>query len=178
MAYSPQTIAHSKRGSTMNKHRWSRVVPLALTLIAGCTANSTGGLASEELEEVRRSSSRYFDAWLSNDPEVVMQTFVSDPVLAPSGMPYLEGEAAARAFWWPAGSPPSTVTAFEHEELEAAGAGDLGYVRGTYTLVFEWDGTTYTNRGKYLHMLRRVPGEGWRISHHFWNDLPSEENEP
>jgi len=45
------------------------------------------------------------------------------------------------------------------------------FVRGSFTLVFDYDGATYTSRGTYLHVLTRTPGTGWRISHRFWNDL-------
>jgi ketosteroid isomerase-like protein len=89
-------------------------------------------------------------------------------------LPFLEGQKAARSFWWPEGDPPTTVTRFETDELEVGGSGDMGYVRGTFVLEFEYDGNVYTNHGKYIHLLERAPGTGWRISHHFWNDLPSE----
>jgi len=117
----------------------------------------------------------YTEAWLTNEPDAVMGTFVSEPVLSPSGLPYLVGKQAARDFWWPADAPPATVTQFELEELEADGSGDIGYVRGTYTLVFDYEGETYTNLGKSLQILRKNPGEGWRVSHYFWNDLPPAE---
>ena len=105
-----------------------------------------------------------------------MATFVAEPVLSPSGLPFLEGQAAARGFWWPDGSPPTTVTEFEYEELEARGSGDIGFVRGTYNLRFDYNGNTYSNAGKFVHLLKRTPKGTWRISHHFWNDLPSDES--
>lgn len=37
----------------------------------------------------------YADAWLTNDTDTVLATFVSEPVLSPSGLPYLEGQDAA-----------------------------------------------------------------------------------
>ena len=124
---------------------------------------------------MKRSSRAYAEAWLLNDAAAVMATFVPELILSPSGLPFLEGQAAARAFWWPEGSPSTTVTGFESEELEASGSGDLGLVRGIYSLAFEYEGKTYTNHGKYIHILRRVPEMGWWISHHFWNDLPPED---
>lgn len=150
----------------------------ALTLV-GCASTPAGDLSGDDTEQIRASSRAYLEAWLSNDPEAVMATFVAEPVLSPSGLPFMEGQAAARSFWWPEGSPPATVTRFEADDLEVGGSGSLGYVRGHFTLVFEWGGETFTNRGKYLHLVQRAPGDGWRISHHFWNDLPlEEESEP
>jgi ketosteroid isomerase-like protein len=143
--------------------------------MSGCAAGVSGELSPEDLEDMKVAARAYGEAWLTNDPEAVMGTFVADPVLSPSGLPYLEGELAARGFWWPPDSPPATVTRFDFQELEASGSGDIGFVRGTYALVFEYEGATYTNLGKSLHILRRLPDEGWRISHHFWNDLPAGE---
>lgn len=57
----------------------------------------------------------------------------------------------------------------------AHGSGNIGYVRGIYMLTFEFNQNTYSNRGKYLHILERFPDRGWRISHHFWNDLPADQ---
>lgn len=161
----------------MHGRRLGTVGLILAVVSAGCGSGRVGNLAAEELDEVRRASRAYMEAWLLNDAEAVMATFVSEPVLSPSGLPFLEGQEAARAFWWPENSPPATVTRFEYEELEATGSGDLGFVRGTFTLEFQFDGETYTNLGKYLHLVKRVPGEGWRISHHFWNDLPPQEEQ-
>lgn len=152
------------------------MIALALAVVvAGCTSTAVNDVSGEDLAEMKRAARAYSEAWLSNDPEAVMATFVSEPVLSPSGLPFLEGQAAARGFWWPEGSPSARVTKFEYEELEASGSGNIGYVRGHYTLDFEYDGNSHTNVGKFLHILKRLPGGEWRISHHFWNDLPAEE---
>ncbi len=158
--------------------RSPHLVTLALTVaLAGCTSTTAYDVSGEDLTEMKNAARAYSEAWLTNDPEAVMATFVSDPVLSPSGLPFLEGQAAARGFWWPEGSPPTIVTQFDYEELEASGSGNIGYVRGVYALAFEYDGSKYTNVGKFIHILKRVPGGEWRISHHFWNDLPNNESQ-
>ncbi|MCH8073739.1 MAG: DUF4440 domain-containing protein, partial [Proteobacteria bacterium] len=101
-------------------------------------------------------------------------TFVDEPVLSPSGLPYLEGQNAARTFWFPVDAPPTRVTNFELTEIEVSGSGDLGYVRGTFHLGFEYDGSSYENRGKYVTILRKTPHGRWRITHHIWDDLPED----
>ena len=50
-----------------------------------------------ELKAMREAANSYADAWLTNDADTVMATFVDEPVLSPSGLPYLEGQSAARA---------------------------------------------------------------------------------
>ncbi len=132
-------------------------------------------LDDADLRAMRDAASSYGDAWLTNDADTVMGTFVDEPVLSPSGLPYLEGQNAARAFWFPADSPPTKVTGFELTEIEVYGSGNLGYVRGTFTLAFEYDGSSYENHGKYLTILGKTPAAGWRITHHIWDDLPQDD---
>ena len=125
-----------------------------------------------ELKAMREAANSYADAWLTNDADTVMATFVDEPVLSPSGLPYLEGQSAARAFWFPADSPPTKVVDFQLSEIEVSGSGNLGYVRGTFRLAFEYDGSDYENHGKYVTILRKASDGRWRITHHIWDDLP------
>jgi len=131
-------------------------------------------LDDADLERMRDAARSYADAWLTNDADTVMATFVDEPVLSPSGLPYLEGQSAAREFWFPVDAPPTRVTNFELTEIEVSGSGDLGYVRGTFHLGFEYDGSSYENRGKYVTILRKTPHGRWRITHHIWDDLPED----
>jgi ketosteroid isomerase-like protein len=126
-----------------------------------------------DLEAMRDAARSYADAWLANDAEKVMATFVDEPVLSPSGLPYLEGQDEARAFWFPPDSPPTRVTEFDMTQIEASGSGNLGYVRGTFRLAFDYDGESYENQGKYVPILRKGPGGEWRITHHIWEDIPN-----
>lgn len=148
------------------------LAPLALMLaLTGACADAVSPeVSGEDLERMKRASRAYVEGWRANDPQAVMAAFVAEPVLSPFRLPFIEGQQAAREFWWPRDARPAMVKAFEYDEREARGSGDLGYVRGTFTLGFEYSGTTYTSRGTYLHILTRTP-EGWRISHRFWNDL-------
>jgi ketosteroid isomerase-like protein len=155
------------------KRRLRRVLPVVTLLLVAC-GDDPAGMAPGRDRELSAASASYMKAWLANDPDAVMATFVDEPVLSPSGRMFLEGQQAARGFWWPKDSPPTEVARFDYEELEARASGGLGYVRGTFTLVFRYEGETYTNRGTYLHILRKTPLQGWRISHHFWNDLPAD----
>lgn len=145
---------------------------LAWLCVSAATAQD---LDQKDLDAMRQAASAYAAAWLSNDADRVMATFVDEPVLSPSGLPYLEGQAAAREFWFPANSPVATVTAFDMQQLEVVGSGSLGYVRGTFRLAFEVDGSEYENSGKYLTILRKSADGSWRITHHLWDDFPQTE---
>ncbi len=138
---------------------------------AGCSNTQLTPLSSVQIDAIRAADQAYATAWLTNAAEQVMATLTEDAVIIPSGIPVVEGTAAIREFWWPADSP-TTVTEFTLVQREAGGYGDVGFVRGSFSLGFEYDGNTDTSRGAYLSLLRRLPDASWRISHRMWNDHP------
>ncbi len=145
-----------------------------LVLGTGCSNSQRTALSSVDVESVKQADQAYTTAWLANDPESVMATLTEDAVLVPSGIPAVEGADAIREFWWPADSPPTTVIEFTLMQQEVAGHGDLAFVRGSFTLSFEYDGESYSSSGDYISLLRRLPDGSWRISHHMWSDHPSD----
>ena len=140
-----------------------------------CEQIMAGELDAVEVEAIRAAANAYADAWLTNDADTVMATFVDEPVLSPSGLPYLEGQEAARDFWFPPDSPPTRVTEFDMRQIEVDGSGNLAYVRGTFRLAFEYDGQSHENHGKYVTILRKGADGAWRITHHIWDDFPQTE---
>jgi ketosteroid isomerase-like protein len=151
-------------------------LPAALCALV-LLASASESVADEDadMQAMRKAAADYAAAWLTNDADTVMATFVPEPVLSPSGLPYRHGQQAARDFWFPAGSPPTVVTRFEMQQLEAESSGDLGFVLGTFTLAFDYDGMSYVNRGKYVSILRRQSDGNWLLTHHIWDDFPRTE---
>lgn len=123
---------------------------------------------------MRAADQAYASAWLTNSPDQVMATLTTDGVIVPSGNHAFEGPEAMREFWWPAGSPPATVTRFDLVQHEAGGSADVAFVRGAFELVFEYEGAEYTGLGQYLALFRRIEDGSWRISHRMWSDTPGE----
>ena len=143
-------------------------------IFAGCSVADRHGPVPVDLDLIRAADRAYADAWLTNEPERVMATLTADAVLGPSGLAVVEGTESIRAFWWPPGAPPTTVTGFTLVPAEAGGSGSLGFVRGSFILEFEYDGTAFSGRGNYLSLFRRGSDGSWRISHRMWNDDPQE----
>ena len=148
-----------------------------LAAAAGCSENQSRPMPASDLESIKRADRAYAAAWLSNDPDEVMAALTHDATIVPSGMPGIEGPDAIRQFWWPEGSPPTTVTDFDLVQRDVRGQGDIGFVRGSFTLGFEYDGAAYTGRGEYFTILRRLPDASWRISHRMWSDGPPQGND-
>lgn len=132
-------------------------------------------LNTADLESLQKVVDAYAGAWLTNNADTVMSVFADEPVLSPSGLPYLEGRKAARNFWFPPDSPATRVTDFDMTTLEASGSGNLGFVRGTFRLAFEYDGSKYENYGKFVSILRKGTDGEWKITHHIWDDFPRAE---
>jgi ketosteroid isomerase-like protein len=128
-------------------------------------------LTANELVAIQQAHFDYREAWLANDSAAVMASLTADAVLMPHhGDPVVAGAAAIREFWWPPDSPPATVTAFETSIDEVGGSGDVGYLRGTFSLSFEYGGQTYTNGGNFMEIARKQEDGDWLISHRIWND--------
>ncbi|MFQ5877490.1 MAG: YybH family protein [Acidobacteriota bacterium] len=153
----------------------------ALTLaaaigLAGCGAGPAkpAPLPATERARIRELNHRYTEAWLANDPDAVMRLFTADAVILPHhGAAPAAGTTEIMAFWWPPGTPPATVTQLLMSPDEIAGTGDLGYVRGRFSLTFTYEeggaARTLGSSGNYLMIVRRGEDGVWRISRHIWN---------
>ena len=147
------------------------LIPLAsVAQAANDCACDTADLSASELAALAAADQAYADAWRTNDPDRVMATLTRDPVIVPSGLDPIAGPDSIRAFWFPPDSPSTTVNSFELVQEEVAGAADLGYARGSFTLSFDYDGKSYESEGTYFTLLRRQGNGDWRIARRTWND--------
>jgi uncharacterized protein (TIGR02246 family) len=128
-----------------------------------------------DLDELRAVNEAYRTAWLAGDSAGVLRLFAPDAVLLPHhGDPPVVGLEDIRQFWWPAGSPPATITAMDITTDGARANGEAGTLWGRFTLAFRYEDEGKTrslrNSGTYLMVLRRHPGRGWLITHRMWDD--------
>lgn len=116
------------------------IVLLAVVFSSVCAAASEcAPLSAEEQRAVAAANQAYPLAWLAGEPEGVMRTLTDDAVLIPHhGDPPVEGAAAIRRHYWPAGSPPLTVTKYSMTAAETAGCGEFAYARGRFRLTFRF----------------------------------------
>jgi len=149
---------------------------LARPLFAG---EKSANLTRADSGKARAVVEAFRLAWLANDPEAVMRLFTKDAVLLPHhGLAPVVGDPAIRRFWWPADSPPTTVTEFSQPIDEVGGSGNLAYVRGRSTV--SWvsgkgpEAKSFSNAGTQLMLLRRQPDGSWLISHLMWDDPPNQ----
>jgi uncharacterized protein (TIGR02246 family) len=147
----------------------------ALILI-GLAGPPVGRLAPRDEARIRAVNEAYAAGWRANDPDAVRATFWPDAVLIPQGSEPIRGMEAINRFWWPAGGPATTVTAFTVTTDEVGGSGAMAFARGGFQLNFSYEENgkkvERTNRGNYLNLFSRDSKGEWRISHRMWADLP------
>jgi uncharacterized protein (TIGR02246 family) len=151
---------------------------LVLLLLTGSlwAAGKSRGLSAKDVAKIRAVNEAYAAAWLRNDPTAVLNTLSNDAVLIPQGNRPVEGIAAIKKFWWPADGSRTTIKSFNITTDEIDGAGDVGYVRGTFQFSFSYEDkgkiSDLTNAGNYMMIMKRQPDGTWRISRRMWGDLP------
>jgi uncharacterized protein (TIGR02246 family) len=142
-------------------------------LVPGCTLQDQQAmdLSEDDAQAIRQVHEAYHVAWLANDSAAVMAALTEDAVLMPHhGVLPVEGAGAIKQFWWPPESPPARITEFTSDVEEMTGSGTLAYLRGRFTLAFEYEGETYSNSGNFLRIFRKRGDGSWRMSRSIWND--------
>jgi uncharacterized protein (TIGR02246 family) len=147
---------------------------VAFCLVAVLT--HTAPLRADEqadLSALRELDQAYAAEWLEGDADGVMALFTNDATLVPHhGDEPIKGHDAIRNFWFNPDYPPTVVPEWTRKPAEIFVSGNVGVVRGTARLVWEYDGTRTTiPNGNYVLIAVRH-GDGWRIRMLTWNDDP------
>ncbi|HWW87720.1 MAG TPA: nuclear transport factor 2 family protein [Vicinamibacterales bacterium] len=150
-------------------------VSLTCWSVATNASGSPGELTQKDNAAVVAATLRYRDAWLANNPSMVMATLTRDAVLLPSSLQPIVGEKAIRAFWWPADGSTTTVTAMDQIIDEVLGDGSVAMVRGhgslTFTLKQNGQERSETLRSTFINILKRQADGSWLIARRMWSDL-------
>jgi uncharacterized protein (TIGR02246 family) len=148
-----------------------RLAVLTLSLLLVQDANAqTHAFRAADSAAVHALSREYGRAWLANDTAAIMRVFAPDAVLIPHlGNPQVKGTAAIRGHFWPPNGPSAPVLEFDRETLEIRGYGGVAWERGTYRLVFSYQGDTIRQAGNYLAVSERGNDGRWRWVTYTWN---------
>ena len=108
---------------------------------------------------------------LSHRDSAAAAHYTENAVFMTPNLPAVQGRAAIRA-WFAAGPP---FSAFTLTPVEVDGAGDLAYVRGTWTLGIAAVGKTpaIEDHGKFLEVRRKQANGSWlMVADIFNSDVP------
>ena len=152
--------------------RWcvqSLVAVFALALAStACQppAQEAAGLSEEDVAAIRAVFEENEQAELAGDWESLFSHFTEDAVIMWPYTPAVEGLEAIKRLHW--------VRAIEDENsiVQIDGQGDLAFVRGTYSLLLDYEGAV-RDEGNFLDILRKRPDGSWLFA--IWimsSDLP------
>ena len=127
------------------------------------------GLSEEDVAAIRAVFEEDKQAGLAGDWESFFSHFTQDAVIMWPNNPAIEGFEAIKGLDW--------VRAIEDENsiVQIDGQGDLAFVRGTYSLLLDYEGAV-KEEGKFLDILRKQPDGSWLFA--IWinnSDLPLSE---
>ncbi len=130
-----------------------------------------GPLSENDIGAIENIIQQYVQAFLAKDLNAYTGLWTEDAVMMPPNSPALEGREAIIQDLM-AGPAP---TEFILDVLDIDGAGDVAYVRGTYSITMTVAGVPEPVRynGMYLSIFKKQPDATWLFSVDTWNsDLP------
>ena len=124
------------------------------------------GLSEEDVAAIRAVFEENEQAGLAGDWESFFSHFTEDAVIMWPNEQAVEGLEAIKGLDW--------VRAIEDENsiVQIDGQGDLAFVRGTFSLLLDFEGAV-KEEGKVLDILRKQPDGSWLFA--VWmmsSDLP------
>jgi len=150
-----------------------KLATILLVVIIMAASDPLLAVESEDITSLRALDQSYATEWIEGDADGVMALFTEDATLVPHhGDDPIKGHAAIRNFWFNPDYAPTVIPSWTREPAEIFISGDVGVVRGTARLVWEFNGirTTIPNGNYVLIAVRRE--QGWRIRMLTWNDDP------
>jgi uncharacterized protein (TIGR02246 family) len=135
---------------------------------AGCQARADTTLATADTTAIRAALEAYFNAANAGDADRWAALYTDDAVMMPPNGPAVEGRAAIES--WLA-MLPVKITDAEGMALEVEGAGNVAYLRGTYSMSLQIPGVPerVAQQGKLLQIYARQPAGSWLLARDIWN---------
>lgn len=125
-------------------------------------AKPAAAKSTDAADAIRRLDAEFMKAANARNAGALVKAFYArDAVLMPPNHPLVEGPAAIQGFLQ--GLIDGGFTGIKLETTTVAGAGDLAYGRGRYSLSMSPPGgAPVQDEGKYVVVYRRQPNGAWR----------------
>ena len=133
-------------------------------------------MCSSDLDAIHQLDAEFMKAASAKSAASMVKAFYApDAVLMPPNHPIVEGRANIQGFLQ--GLIDSGLTSFKVDTTTIAGAGDLAYGRGRYSLTISPpSGTPVQDAGKYVVVYRRQANGAWRaVTDIFNSDQPAQQ---
>ena len=148
-------------------HTRRSVVPslFLLAALSGCQP-APQSLSEKDVSDIKAVVDRWRDDFLTNKRDDVTNIITFDMVLLPPNSAPLVGHDASMAYL--KAYPP--ITKFTVTKDEVVGAGDVAYVRGTYSIdVTMPDKRPAHEQGTYIEVHRKQKDGAWPYSRLIWH---------
>jgi uncharacterized protein (TIGR02246 family) len=129
-------------------------------VLAACTGNQAPGLSQRNMDAIHAVQDKYVSTVLAGDWDAWITTLTADAVFMPFNQPPIKSRDAIAA--WVRTIPKTT--AFRLLDNEIAGAGDVAYAVGTFTVTSSADGVDTSFNGARSEAYRRQADGSWRMS--------------
>ena len=146
---------------------------ILLTVFALAACSSRSGLSDRDVTAVRESMDAYVRTTLASDWDNWGKLMLPDVVAMPPNHAPLIGKDATVAYV----KTYPKITKFTVNTDEIAGAGDVAYARGRYSITTaSADGKSSTEKGSFLEVHKRQSDGTWPYSRLIWHsDAPPPE---
>ncbi len=149
------------------------------TMCASGTGWARCHLSDGEKAAVGAAAQGYIDAWIANDKDAVLALLSDTVVMIPHhGAPVRTGKDKVAEWWFPGGAVTAPILTYDRVTHEIDGCGELAFARGRLNeLTYEYQGQVFRQAdGNFLTLFRKTDQGDWLITHHIWNDPPTERN--
>jgi len=140
---------------------------LIAIVVASCTTKSTG-LNKKDIEAIHNLDKSYVEFSIKNDWEHLSLLLTSDVVLFPPNDSAVIGQSANLSRLKKFGNVPIE---YSHSSTDVNGDGDIAYLQGNYQIKIDFPNNAqpFSERGKYLWVLKKQSGKNWKIHKIMWN---------
>lgn len=140
---------------------------LIAIVVASCTTKSTG-LNKKDIEAIHNLDKSYVEFSIKNDWEHLSLLLTSDVVLFPPNDTAVIGQSVNLSRLKKFGNVPIE---YSHSSTDVNGDGDIAYLQGNYQIKIDFPNNVqpFSERGKYLWVLKKQSGKNWKIHKIMWN---------
>lgn len=150
---------------------------LTVAVVGAVFAACAGGSAErrfgrEDVAAIRKLVDEFVAAYNAKDAAKAASCFSGAATLMPPNSSAVHGPESIKGYYEVRFGQGATDLQVEPGEVQ--GSGTLAYVLGTYSLRLAPAGGPETrDRGKFVWVVRNMPGNNWRFEVHIWSsDLP------
>ena len=140
---------------------------LLFLFAAACSGPGPEEFTMKDAGTIRQQHDGFVASFNTKDVSKILELYAENSVFMPPNEPIIRGKDALKKFY--AAQFERGATNLRMDVTEVSGHGPLAYQSGTYEMDLKpATGTPGRDRGKYLFVLRKMPG-GWKYEDTMWN---------